>query len=442
MCLQGLSHIRQTQYARLTDWYVEICGLVVGEETVSIQYRTFSKILPFCGLLSLSLVLSSCFDTSEQDQAASEYTGNSQGAPLTPPPIAAKRMHDRIASVPPSPQVLDQMTNLIAQGKRDDAARIPMQMKTFYDITLADVFKRDTNVEGLPTVTLNDYATTLIGMVRDDIPFNRALFDDILYIGTAGGIAAYSNRNNDHYSDLEDEIRAGNASLKDNIQRVSQVDSQATMVLDRDSVAGVITTRASSRAFFSAGTNRRVTQYVLKSFVCKDIEDLRDATRPDYRVRRDVDRSPGGNPATFKALCASCHAGMDALSGAWAYYDDDGNGIEYTPGSVQGKMNINGNAYPDGFRTTDDSFLNLWSDGTNSYIGWNGPQSGSGAQAFGRMVAATDEFPRCMAKRMYKKFCLREPDEGLLNTLATQFKENDYNMKKLIIGVAAHPDCF
>jgi len=58
---------------------------------------------------------------------------------------------------------------------------------------------------------LNDYVATVIGMVRDDVAFDRVLYDDILYVGSGPGVPAYSPANNDHYAALE----ARGVSLKD-----------------------------------------------------------------------------------------------------------------------------------------------------------------------------------------------------------------------------------
>ena len=41
-------------------------------------------------------------------------------------------------------------------------------------------------------------------MIRDDVPFDQVLYDDIVYVGTAGATAVpYSQTDNDHYLDLQ-----------------------------------------------------------------------------------------------------------------------------------------------------------------------------------------------------------------------------------------------
>ena len=49
-------------------------------------------------------------------------------------------------------------------------------------------------------VPLNDYTATVVGMVRDNVPFNTLLSADLVYIAdSASGAPAYSPANNDMY---------------------------------------------------------------------------------------------------------------------------------------------------------------------------------------------------------------------------------------------------
>ena len=66
---------------------------------------------------------------------------------------------------------------------------------------------------------LNDYTATVIGMVRDDVPFNLVLSDDILYVGSGAGVPAYSPSSNAHYEALE----ASGANLKTALTRTHAV---------------------------------------------------------------------------------------------------------------------------------------------------------------------------------------------------------------------------
>jgi hypothetical protein len=207
----------------------------------------------------------------------------------------------------------------------------------------------------------------------------------------------------------------------------------------------LLTTRAFGAAYFSAGTNRRALKFTTKNFLCLDIDHLRDTTRSDYHVRRDVDRAPGGDSRTYKETCVGCHAGMDALDGAFAYFDFNNNQNVYTAGKVQSKMNKNGTVFPDGWVTKDDSWVNLWVDGANTFVGWHGATNGNGASGFGRMISQTDAFSQCMATRVFQRVCLRDftsDEQAVMQQLAASFAANgNFNMKNLFAAVASLPQC-
>ena len=127
----------------------------------------------------------------------------------------AKRMHDRLAGVPPSPAVLNDMAAAIAAGRTVDAAYTAMDNRAFYDVTLKNFAMPWTNRDQTMFAPLNDYVATVIGMVRDDVPFDGVLSEDILYVGSGvAGAPAFSASSNAHYealesSGVEPEGRAG-----------------------------------------------------------------------------------------------------------------------------------------------------------------------------------------------------------------------------------------
>src|SRR5262245_50171793 len=108
----------------------------------------------------------------------------------------AKRIHDRIAGVPPSDSTLQQMATLITQGNAAAAAQLATDNPNFYNVTLKNFVTPWTNRDQTVFAPLNDYTATVIGMARDDVPFNTALSDDILYTSNASGLPAASNGNN------------------------------------------------------------------------------------------------------------------------------------------------------------------------------------------------------------------------------------------------------
>ena len=206
-------------------------------------------------------------------------------------------------------------------------------------------------------------------------------------------------------------------------------------------VSGLMSLSSFGSAFLSAGTNRAAIAFSMKYFFCKDMEELNDTTIPDFRNRRDVDRSPGGESSTYKNRCVGCHAGMDALAGAFAYYDWN-DGVIYEDGQVVKKMNHNV-VYSDGFVTNDDSWINLWDQGQNATLGWGPQKVGRGVKELGQMFSETKAFRHCMAKQVFEKVCFRKPasskDLKLINENSEYFQDQSFNMKKLFIKTSI--DC-
>ena len=85
----------------------------------------------------------------------------------------AKRIHDRLAGVPPSNEVLDQMESLVSAGDVRGAADIAMQNPAFYSITLKNWITPWTNEDADVFAPLNDYTATVIGITRDQIDFRQ-----------------------------------------------------------------------------------------------------------------------------------------------------------------------------------------------------------------------------------------------------------------------------
>ena len=344
----------------------------------------------------------------------------------------AWKLHNRIAGVPPKINVLNQMTSMIAQGDAEGAAYVAMENPNFYNVTLKNWIKPWSNRDQTPRVAFNDYVATILGIIRDDVSFDKILYDDILYVVDNGNLPAYSNTDNQHYQNAENQ----------------RLDFMNTLVVKRQSdltgipsnaVAGVTTTRSSGENYFQAGTNRRVNRFIFMNYLCKDYEDLHDITVPDFRVARDVERNPGGDSRTYKNRCVGCHAGQDALRGAYAYYNFGNGRLNYNQGQVQGKFNQN-NYFPQGFVTTNDSWINLWATGQNAALGWRGNNSGNGAQSLGLMFSQTKAFSSCMARKVFKLVCMKEAksseDVAFVNQEANDF-ESGYNMKRLIAQTSA-----
>jgi hypothetical protein len=182
------------------------------------------------------------------------------------------------------------------------------------------------------------------------------------------------------------------------------------------------------------------------NFMCMDMEAFRDVTAHPDRVRQDVTRSPGGDSDIYLNDCLSCHAGMDGLAGAFAYYDfdEENEQLVYTDGVVQPKFVKDAGTFRFGFETSDDSWINYWRTGPNSFVGWNGPGSGAGtgAKSLGMELAQTRQFSECQVKQVFENVCYRSPngpaDMQAVENIATIFETNNRNMKRVFAETAMH----
>ncbi len=360
-------------------------------------------------------------------------------ASIAGPREQARRIHDRLAGVPPSEAVLAQMQADIQGGNPVAAANRAMDNSAFYSVTLKNFAAPWTNRDQSVFVPLNDYTATVIGMVRDDVPFNTLLSANLVYVGTGGGVPAYSPNNNSHYEALEDQ----NADLQ---ARLVQTTQTAVSGLPDAATAGVMTTRAAAEAFFIAGTNRAMFRFTMLNHLCRDMEQVMDTSRSPDRIRQDVSRSPGGDSRIFLNNCLGCHTGMDPLAQAFAYYtfDPDQGRIQYTPGVVQPKYFNNDTTFSPGFRTPDDQWANYWRAGQNALLGWDpaSPGSGAGARSMGAELANSVAFAQCQVEKVFRNVCLRSPvdaaDRAQINSITSSFRSGGYLMKQVFAESAAY----
>tara|TARA_R110000868_G_scaffold176012_2_gene413308 strand:+ start:283 stop:1425 length:1143 start_codon:yes stop_codon:yes gene_type:complete len=367
----------------------------------------------------------------------------------------AKRIHDRLAGIPPSAAVLEQMAASITQGKVSQAAYLAMENPAFYSVTLKNWITPWTNEEADVFAPLNDYSATVIGIIRDDVDFRTILSGDILYIADSSlNLPAYSPNNNAHYQALEDQ----GANLKEVLQPSTQ---SALLGLPTEASAGVMTTRAGAKAFFKDGTNRAMFRFTLINHLCTDLEGLKDTSRSPDRIRQDISRSPGGDSRIFNNSCVGCHSGMDPLAQAFAYYnyeydvngDPEGeNGrLQYnaagqidpqTGSRVQSKYLINSNNFPFGFITDNDNWSNYWRAGINQTLGWDDSlaSQGSGAKSMGWELANSQKFAQCQVTKVFENVCLRSPqdanDRSQIANMTGSFRQNAYQLKQVFADSA------
>src|SRR5579862_6685100 len=365
------------------------------------------------------------------------------------PAEQAKRIYERIAGEPPPPAVLTQMTAAIngtpGQGGLVAAAAIATQAPTFYNVTVKNLVIPWTNRDQTVFAPLNDYAATVIGMVRDDVPFNTALSADLLYTVNAPGLPAPSNSSNAHYATAE----ANGVDLSTALKQTSQ---SAVYGTPTAATAGLITTYAAEAAFFINGTNRAMFRFTMINHFCNDMPTLMDTTRPTDRIRQDVARSPGGDSRVYLQTCVGCHSGMDPMAQAFAYYNFNGTlgavmntgTMQYTQGQVQPKYLINATNFPYGFITPDDSWSNRWRGGVNASLGWSPslPGSGSGAKSLGTELESAAAFAQCQVTKVFQAVCFRAPasatDQQQLSWLTQSFTNGGYKLKQVFQQTAAY----
>jgi hypothetical protein len=367
---------------------------------------------------------------------------------LAGPSEQAKRIYERIAGVPPPPAVLASMTTAIQNSPGQQgllaAAVIATQAPTFYNVTLKNFVIPWTNREQSVFAPFNDYAATVIGMVRDNVAFNTLLSADILYTVNAPGLPAPSNASNAHYATAE----ANGVDLSTALHASSQ---SATYGTPTAATAGVLTTYGAESAFFINGTNRAMFRFTMINHFCNDMPTLMDTTRPSDRIRQDVARSPGGDSRIFLNNCAGCHSGMDPMVQAFAYYNFNGTlgavmntgTMQYTPGQVQPKYLINASNFPYGFVTPDDSWSNRWRTGPNIVLGWSPslPGSGNGAKSLGQELESSATFAQCQVTKVFQAVCFRAPvsaaDLATVGTITSSFTSSGYNLKTVFQQSAA-----
>ena len=366
------------------------------------------------------------------------------------PPNAnqAARMYNRIAGVPPSAATLSSMmaTDPVS------AALMATNDPAFLNYTIRNLAAPWTNRDQSVFVPLNDYTATVVGMVRDNVPFNTLLSADLVYIANASttstySLPAYSPANNNLYQAMDDSNVDLSTALTPTTQSsITGIPSTAT--------AGVMTTRGAASAFFVNGTNRAMFRFTLMNHLCNDLPLVMDTTRPPDRIRQDVTRSPGGVSSLFLTNCVGCHSGMDPMAQAFAYYNFTYPASEigatawpigqivYTAGQVQPKYSINNTNFPQGFVTPDDSWSNRWRTGPNQVLGWgSGSGSGQGAKSLGQELAGSQAFATCQVTRVFKDVCLRAPssaaDVTAVSSMITSF-QTGYNLRQVFAQSAAY----
>lgn len=369
----------------------------------------------------------------------------------------------RLSTAPQAVQ--DQMRALVAAGRSAEAAAVATRQRSFYESTLRHWATKKSNGEQSPYGTLNDLVATIIGHTRDNRDFRELFYGNFTYFAAssiprdtdgnaANGVRAHSSENNLHYVDLDargnlfEELVRANRQFPNGVRlNAGNADNPVSFEnADPNETAGILTSQAFIEASGFGGTNRRFIKYIFEIFLNTTLDEMGDAFALDHRVRRDVDRFPGGDLNLYSSKCRFCHAGMDALAGAFAKWDYDRNRISYrTDNLVHAKYNQNNTVFSDGPTTRDTSWENLWLDGP---IKWSSeaPLAGVGARDFGRMIAYSDRLPVATATSVFKYVCKRAPstqgnDAKEIATVVSIFERSGYNLRILFENVAATTAC-
>jgi hypothetical protein len=383
----------------------------------------------------------------------------------------AKWLLERITGTrwPSDSPIIAEMAGHIANNYRDRAVEVAMNQPQFLNITVKQLALKMSTREETIRIPFNDFAASFIGVTRDDIDARQLLTGNFYYAAnatkipmgvtipmTVGADMVASNR---HYAALEsNRLNLGDVLERRDTQLL--VINNANDTAPNPDPAGVLTSRAFLEAHATAGTNRRLVEYAFRQFMCSSIDQIADTLAPDIRIGRDIDRYPGGDPIKFQTSCKGCHTVMDGFRGAFAKWDFRNEAAVHTAsggienrdarGNAQGivaKMNANNMVYAGGYTTVNDSWVNHATRGNNATsLNWRGPAStGNGVKSFGELLANSQRFSQCMAKRVFDSVCKRtlsaDDQQLLFIKLGNRWESSGYKMRKLFEIVSTDPNC-
>jgi hypothetical protein len=399
------------------------------------------------------------------------------------------------------------VADLLRAGQDKQAARIVSEDNGFLDRTVRPFAARISTQAQVINVPLNDMIATIAGVTRDRIDARQLLVGNFLYRGKEvlfwydkslfGRPKLLSS--NQHYEEIEasatplkcalpkmDRFDLGN--LPKGFEQMAAVpepstnnEANASLMRVLPEPAGILTSRAFAQAHMIAGTNRRPVEKAFEYFLCAPIESLRTVEAPDTYVGRDVERFPNGpnSNADYQTNCKTCHNTLDSNRPAFSRFHFENGLLKYvpffldrpeniannmeaisrvkltpanqetpgvnTPGNhpVVWKINHNVN-YPEGYFVKDSRWENLLaSTVVGQRLGFT-VSKGEGLREFGRMIATSTAFPRCMAKRVFQDVCKADPFERgfsydltqWIERVGDQFAQGGFDLRDLFETVA------
>lgn len=406
--------------------------------------------------------------------AQAQYEAN---AVITPARARAALLYNRLTGqkVPIDAPVIKSMEALIAGNNEMGAARLATDQPGFYSHTVALLGARLSNRPGSMRSPITDLSATVIGFAKDELDARDLLSTNVLYrfqnlTPLRVNVVADILRSNNHYDDVDTNISNNpNLDIRPNlIAAAQQIANDAGAAVDHPDAAGILTSRAFLSDCADAGTNRRCYQKVVNLLTCHTLEEVANSSLPDDRVGRDVSRAPGGDPSAFQVTCKSCHSNMDAQRAAFAYTEFDAGQVKH--GQVNGgnlfdattrvavKMNRLGDGnFTSGITLTSDEFVNYgvagefvglygWRDANGARI--STPVISRGLNSYGRMIARSEAFSRCMAQSVFENLCRRTPSAAektdVIRLIASAWEapaQGNYKLRWLFEKVAISPAC-
>lgn len=329
------------------------------------------------------------------------------------------------------------MAALIKKGDAKAAALIATDDLQFLSGTIVPLAAKLGSRENNPGVAFNDFQALFTGVVRDNLDARELMTGNYAYqFKSATPRTRTNNTNYDSYG--ADPSKLASTEL---VKIAPQWPDQP----ERD-VAGLLTTRGWAEAHLSDGTNRRAVERTFNMFLCAPIESWRDVNVDDGFVGRDVPRDPSGDPALYQSTCRGCHGNMDALRPAFGHLDF-ANGRYVYLGSFQiaNKYAHNSDIFPSGYAVASDFWENRTVESYDALFGWHGPTSGNGIHDLGALIANSDAYKKCFARRAYTAVCRKDADKTentLIDQLADDFAKDNYSVKSLFANTATKANCF
>ena len=358
----------------------------------------------------------------------------------------AHKMFARVSGgVAPSAAQLTQMENFIKSGDYFSAAGVVVDADPTANITFKEFAKQFFDLDNGKNLRndLNDGSATIVGMIVNDDPFNELLSHNYFYSfeGVGGGGAnSVSIQDNNHYQAAE----SSNLNLAQNLKK--EVTSDFNNNMTPNSAAGIWTTRGFASVFIEAGTNRAPIKWINEHIFGREMLETMDNTVPGKYVGRDVFALPTGGVKLRQSYCIACHNQMDGMRGAFAELDFERE-LEFTPGDVADKYNINIENNPTGYETVDSQWVNYYATGVNKKFGFYGQLSGYGAKSLGASLTKSRVFAETMANKVFEKICYRKAtstvEKTLIQTAASSFETTyGYKMKELFKDITANSKCY